>query len=285
MKRAGAAGASFLDVIHPDNLKLIITSKAFKQRQGDDWRINNPSGYKDYDLFVCYGGSAEFTLGGKRFLVKEGHGFLATPNAPLYAVHKGPGTFDAIAQHFELRLFGAADFFSLINYHHMVRFSNWDYVGATLERFAALNMKREKTILQHSLFFSVLAEFIYDAFTAEKDSMIDHNYYFIIKMMSYIDSRLIDDNAVNNAFSLSPYGYDYTAALFKKHVGMTPKRYFLNMRLRQSKDLLMQGYSVREAAIHSGFKDELYFSRLFKKYERMSPSEYKQSILTAKESA
>lgn len=269
--------ANFLDIIHPENLKLTLSAKPCKQSQNAAWHINNPSGYKDYDLFVCYGGAAEFRANGTVHLLTPGHAFLATPGMPLYTSVHGRDNFDAIAQHFELKLFGSVDLFSLIKFKQLVQFTNWDFVSAAFTRYETLNASGEKKILQQSLFSSVIAEFIYDSYLSENETVIDHNYFFIIKMMSYIDSHLTDDNAVAEAFSLSPYGYDYTATLFKKYVGVTPKKYFLNMRLRQSKDLLLQGYSVREAAINSGFKDELYFSRLFKKYEQVSPSEYKAS--------
>ncbi len=73
-----------------------------------------------------------------------------------------------------------------------------------------------------------------------------------------------------------PFSYDYIIKLFKKEVGVTPHKYLTNLRLRAAADTLAssQKNSISDTARLCGFKEPLYFSRLFKKEYGVSPSFY-----------
>lgn len=73
-----------------------------------------------------------------------------------------------------------------------------------------------------------------------------------------------------------PFSYDYLIKLFKKELGVTPHKYLTDIRLRAAADCLTtsQGYNISEIARLCGFKEPLYFSRLFKKKYGVSPSFY-----------
>lgn len=79
-----------------------------------------------------------------------------------------------------------------------------------------------------------------------------------------------------------PLNYDYVRKLFKKEVGVTPHEYLLRERMELARSLILSGisnqysgYSVSQIAEACGFSEPLYFSRVFKKYFGISPSEYK----------
>lgn len=73
-----------------------------------------------------------------------------------------------------------------------------------------------------------------------------------------------------------PFSYDYLIKLFKKDLGVTPHKYLTEMRLRAAADWLTtsQGNNISEISHICGFKEPLYFSRLFKKKYGVSPSYY-----------
>ena len=65
---------------------------------------------------------------------------------------------------------------------------------------------------------------------------------------------------------------------FKNSMGVSPLRYINNLKIARAKELLSFGMcSVSEAAFLSGFHDECYFSREFKRLVGVSPSDYKKS--------
>ncbi|MCR6109692.1 AraC family transcriptional regulator [Bacillus sp. A301a_S52] len=74
------------------------------------------------------------------------------------------------------------------------------------------------------------------------------------------------------------YNKDYLTRLFKKETGMTIQEYITMLRLSKAKELLARtNESVKMIAFTIGLKDEKYFMRFFKKFEKMTPSEYREA--------
>ena len=69
----------------------------------------------------------------------------------------------------------------------------------------------------------------------------------------------------------------YFRKLFKQFLGMPPLQYINGMKMERAKELLASRlYTVSQVAALSGFHDESYFSREFKKYFNVPPSEYEK---------
>ena len=77
------------------------------------------------------------------------------------------------------------------------------------------------------------------------------------------------------------YHDSYLRKLFKESLGRSPVDYFNHLRIDYAKRQLMLYHavrSIREIAAGAGFSDPYYFSRLFRKYEGLSPSQYVESL-------
>lgn len=74
------------------------------------------------------------------------------------------------------------------------------------------------------------------------------------------------------------YNKDYIARLFKQHTSMGPLEYIHSVRISKAKELLTRtALSVRDIAMETGFTDDKYFMRLFRKYENMTPTQYRNA--------
>ena len=86
-----------------------------------------------------------------------------------------------------------------------------------------------------------------------------------------------------------PFSYDYLRKLFKKEIGVTPHKYLTDMRLQTAAESLSSDYadagSISEIARMCGFREPLYFSRIFKNKYGVSPSAYQQNRSRAEEAA
>ena len=83
-----------------------------------------------------------------------------------------------------------------------------------------------------------------------------------------------------------PFSYDYIRKLFQRETGFTPHRFLNDVRLEQSARSLVDvtGSSVADISRSCGFREPLYFSRMFKKQFGVAPSVYReQHILASKE--
>ena len=93
--------------------------------------------------------------------------------------------------------------------------------------------------------------------------------------IQYIETNLaqpISLRDVARAVRLNP---DYLGRIFRHHVGESIGTYIRRRRLATAKNLLASDLSVKEAGAAAGFRDALYFSRVFRREEGLSPSEYR----------
>ncbi|HML31922.1 response regulator [Sporomusa sphaeroides] len=74
----------------------------------------------------------------------------------------------------------------------------------------------------------------------------------------------------------------YFCRIFKKHAGEGYAAYLTSVRLEKAREILLSGkYTVAEVAHMVGFRDASYFSSVFKKHYRQSPSTLVASITKA----
>lgn len=70
---------------------------------------------------------------------------------------------------------------------------------------------------------------------------------------------------------------NYFCYLFKREVGQSVWSYLTDIRINKAKELLentdMKSYEI---AFHIGYDNPSYFSKVFKKYENVTPNEYRQ---------
>lgn len=112
------------------------------------------------------------------------------------------------------------------------------------------------------------------------------NYFSpVVKtILEGIDGKLSDCSFSLEHFLKSlPLNYDYVRKLFKKEVGLTPHDYLISKRMELAKSVIVSGianqysnYTVSQIAETCGFAEPLYFSRVFKKFYGVAPSEFKE---------
>lgn len=68
----------------------------------------------------------------------------------------------------------------------------------------------------------------------------------------------------------------YLSRMFSQEKGESFVDYLTRLRVSRAKELLRGGQNVKETAAEVGYADANYFSRLFKKWEGLSPGDYAQ---------
>lgn len=73
--------------------------------------------------------------------------------------------------------------------------------------------------------------------------------------------------------------YSLFRSEFKKHTGVSPGQYLLQLKIQLAKDLLLNSeLTIKELSFKSGFESPYYFSRVFKKHTGLSPTEFKHKM-------
>lgn len=69
-------------------------------------------------------------------------------------------------------------------------------------------------------------------------------------------------------------------SLFRNNIGLSPKEYISNLKLKKSKELIKESkYTISEISAILGFSSIHYFSRRFKQKFGMNPTDYADKIL------
>ena len=97
--------------------------------------------------------------------------------------------------------------------------------------------------------------------------------------LSYINDHYTQQNIeLADLARLCGVSQPYLRRLFQAAFRVPPAVYVRNKRLKYAKELLSTGeYSVTDASVLAGFNDTAYFSREFKSYTGMTPSEYSKN--------
>ncbi len=98
----------------------------------------------------------------------------------------------------------------------------------------------------------------------------------LLPVIEYINKKYLTENiGVGKLAKLCGISEVYLRRLFSEHYGISPNRYIKQKRIERAKELILSGiYTSAEVCYLSGFNDESYFSREFKKYTSVTPGEY-----------
>lgn len=97
-------------------------------------------------------------------------------------------------------------------------------------------------------------------------------------LLEWIRLNITEEFTIDELAEKFKYNKDYLARMFKKHLGVSPKKYINGMKILKAKQYLCRfDLSIKEIAYKLGFKDEKYFMKLFKEYENLTPSTYRNA--------
>ncbi len=66
----------------------------------------------------------------------------------------------------------------------------------------------------------------------------------------------------------------YLSRIFKDKKGVTIQQYIINFKMKKACEFLKRGFKVNESSAMVGYDDTFTFSKIFKKYIGVSPTEY-----------
>ena len=111
--------------------------------------------------------------------------------------------------------------------------------------------------------------------SSQKKKNTDPTTERIISIQNYIQENYADEN-LSVSFIASKYEVNasYLSRAFKDITGMNLLEYIHKTRISAAK-IFLKEYPVKDACIMSGFTDTQSFVRIFRKYESITPAEYR----------
>ncbi len=103
-----------------------------------------------------------------------------------------------------------------------------------------------------------------------------YSNHYVDRAVCYINENISSELRVEKIANVMGIDRMYMRNLFFEHLGMSTMDYIMQARISRAKELLQNSkLSVTETANSVGYRDVLAFSKAFKKYTDMSPTEFR----------
>ena len=242
--------------------------------------VVRPLGHHRYQWIQCRKGKGVLFIGGARYTVGEGQGMLLFPRYPAerheyYAVEGEWFTDWVICQGR-----GIGDF---IENTMGIHDSKVLYISSPV-RIAEKIEELYTTAKQGIALANQCSLLVYDilldlkAMTSESESSAHVDRMRRLEpVIGYINEHCADPLTLGELAGIAGVSGQYLCAMFRKAMSKTVFEDVTIARIRRSKELLLHesGMRVREVAVRSGFGSESYFCSMFRRYERMTPTEFR----------
>lgn len=235
--------------------------------------------HTDNLVIFCFEGIGQFNTPTCQGILKKGdvlflpkgieHQYKSSTNDPwsIYWVHIEGHLFEQFM-----------DFIGVNSNNLILNISNQ---VAFIDEFEQLLATRNKSyqlssfILASNIIKKMFALFTVNSPSKLEQSKQDFNLSKVTSFMEENISQKINLQQIADSFELSKF---YFAKKFLQHTGVSPIRYFLELKIKHACKLLDESnISVKDVALQIGYDDPYYFSRLFKKIMGLSPTQYRQS--------
>ena len=239
------------------------------------------NGCSDNILIYCLGGKGWYSINEKRFEVGINDYFIipATKEPIRYGSdEKEPWTIYWI--HFSgygINTFNHSFNIELFDGPHQISVNEkglelWNSMYKNLEMgFGFENLSKTNLMLYHFISTFLFPETNGNEKKQEEQDLISNTIQFMRNKLA--EKLNLEDLAMMNKLSAS-----HLSLLFRKRTGMSPLDYFIHLKLQQACLLLLTTeMKIKFIAADLGYDDPYYFSRLFKKYIKMSPLQYRIS--------
>lgn len=145
-----------------------------------------------------------------------------------------------------------------------------------LEHFKDKNMFTGYDLSCHTYF--LLTKFLHSIQQKESEKKA-YSQTVIMRIVSYLHDHFNEDiemSALAENYHFSPSYFRY---YFKKFIGVSPQKYLIQLRITQAKFLLRnENQTVEEIAVNCGFHTSGHFIQTFKKYEGVTPLQYRLRV-------
>lgn len=242
-------------------------------------RVNRPDGYMWNQILFCAIGSGTLEYDEKEVKISAGDYFFLPKDTP-HTYYPDDKIWDVRWIAFE----------GSICDEILVRFGMTSPIvitptdETTMERiFNKMVISQENDILYcdytcSGLLYDYLIEF-HRFMDANVDSARSRQISMILPVLRFMHDNFHSDISMTQLSEIMGVTPQHFCRIFKKTMNVRPNEFLTQLRLDEAKRLLTErDMSVSYAAEKSGFRDAGYFSTVFRKWEGISPLEYKKKM-------
>ena len=145
-----------------------------------------------------------------------------------------------------------------------------------MKKFSKFNELNE---IEKEKFQLKLKELLLDIIQCSTSSKTQKKSNFIInKSLGYIERNYFHDIKAPDVASAIGVSYSYLRNLYKSILNTTIIDTIDARRIERAKELIKSGLTLKVISEEVGFKTQQQFNKVFKKFEKTSPTEFKKNV-------
>ena len=239
--------------------------------------VVHTEGRKRHGILYILSGSVSFSRKGYRKLVVQKDAVVVIPKGASYVLrYEAESTefclvdFDVLSQTDE----------SLTLTDGIIHIPNMSRLSELFGKLRSYSLDESSFSFfkRRELFYKLLSEI----FCGEgiRPESLHGKYASIIPGLNLLQTRYLEDIPVTELAAASHLSVSSFRRIFTEYCGASPIQYRNLLRVRRAMALLAEGHlTVREVSEASGFENEGYFFRYFKKITGETPNQYRYSKL------
>lgn len=237
---------------------------------------HRPNGRKDFYLSYNHSGSMKVRSNGINQIIHGGTVFIYRPFEEQYYGQAGKDPISNYWVHFSG--YGVQEVLSKAGLEEVNIFSTGtsDIIPQLFEMMIAeVEKKRHNYELIASAILQQLIYHISRKLPCNNSIKVNEKYTRIKQTMDYIHKHYSEKLTLQKLSYIAGLSSSRYSSLFKEYCGLSPQQYIINFKLEKAQELISHtNLNIRQISSLIGFQDQLYFSRLFRKYKNTSPSEF-----------
>ena len=229
-----------------------------------------------YGLFYVTCGKGKVLIDDNVYIVEQGQSFLLFPNTKVLLSSYNNEPFDLKWIEFMgsiLKWITSKTLFSRSN--PVLPKMPVDCIEKYFNIDISPDAPLYTAIRNNGIFLELLSYYLeYFPYVIEKDTD------YVLRASEYIQRNHYNPElSVQMVADYIKIDRTYLYRLFKHATGMSVIEYINQCRIAKARIMLVDGSAtIKDIAGISGFSDQMYFSRLFKKHTGKTPSEYRKSL-------
>lgn len=236
-----------------------------------------PAVRKSYMIHYVTEGKGIFTINGKTYQLKKGDAFLMCPGEQIYyeADKKNPWCYAWIGmQGVKVESYLKKTAFANSPIIHYSKDDQLSLLYIKLQK-AYSSDSRSRELLVNCVLYEIL-HFLINSVPNEKSDKDHNEKIYLNKIISYCAINIDKQIKVSELAQYLGLDRSYLTRLFKSEMKISLKDYILKTKIDEANDLLKNtDLPINVISRSVGFDDPLYFSRIYKEKQKISPKNYR----------
>jgi len=254
------------------------TGGYFTPKLGAEWRFEGSHSFCQNKFYFVTKGTFYIEIDGKEYLAKPGDWFFI----PAGVFHRYHNFSDRpMAKHWtHFDIYPSIELFLPLNMAYRVDAGKSPKAWELFEELSRLGSSKALTdrLKVKAILLNLVAEYLNLA-GKEQVEIYSEKDEDLRNVLSYINENFKRNLTTNELAAICHMHPTHFIRAFKTKMAQTPHQYVMDIRMGYARQLLDESeMSILEISEEVGFYDLAHFSKVFKRYFSMSPSEYRKTL-------